>query len=395
MKVYILPEVHAQIKYFVEKSHIEISGLGRIERDSQNNMVVSKIYLLKQENSAASTDICEAAAAQLMYESREDKGSLNFWWHSHVNMGTFWSSTDMATIRQFGKNGFLLSTVFNKKGEFRTSYFQGGNEFLPELFIDQIPTEFSYLATAEQTAAWEKEYEEKCRPKVYTHNLHNFSGRKWNNATGKWEFEDTTQNATGLGYQRTYGGWDGDDDYIPREYADYAKKNGAASDTTTTKSSESVWVSGRKIYSGMDCSGLTTRQLEVLKELEDKDTKECFEQLMLEDFKGEGYTTAPVGDYDEPFLGPLTKMTATAIIEALKKIFYMTPTPKWTDLTPLESSVVIDSYTMTLLDMNEQPTNKELTMYYDFIMKNYMNLSGVEYELLEAEAEHNNEIRVS
>lgn len=183
MKVHILPEVHAQIMYYVNKSNVEISGLGRIEKSSDGSMVVTKIYLLEQENTAASTDIDAQAMAKLMYQTREDKGNLNFWWHSHVNMATFWSGTDMATIKQFGKNGYLLSTVFNKKGEFRTSYFQGGNDFLPELFIDNIETVFSYIPKSLETTEWEAEFNTKCKSKTFAHHStwadsDRWSGRK-------------------------------------------------------------------------------------------------------------------------------------------------------------------------------------------------------------------------
>ena len=167
MKVYITPQCHAEIMHYVHKSNVEISGLGRIQKNSTGDMVVTKVYLLEQENGPATTDIDKDAVAKLMFESREDPGFLNFWWHSHVNMGTFWSGTDMSTIEEFGKNGFLLATVFNKKGEFRTAYYQGATDFLPSVFVDQIETSFMYLPTQEQLESWNKEFETKAREKKY------------------------------------------------------------------------------------------------------------------------------------------------------------------------------------------------------------------------------------
>lgn len=165
MKVYILPECKAEIMHYVDKATGEVSGLGRVQKTTNGDLMVTKVYLLDQENTGSSTDLDEDAVAKLMYESREDEGDLNFWWHSHVNMGVFWSGTDMETIRQFGKNGYLLSTVFNKKNEHRTSYFQGGNDFLPELFVDNIPTNFSYLPSEEQYDEWEANFKAKCKRK--------------------------------------------------------------------------------------------------------------------------------------------------------------------------------------------------------------------------------------
>lgn len=168
MKVYILPEVHAQIMYYVNKSPVEISGLGRIEKASDGSLVVTKAYLIEQENGAVTTDINEDAVAKMMFETREDKGDLNFWWHSHVDMNAFWSGTDMSTIEDFGKKGYLLATVFNKKGEHRTAYFQGTNGFLPQMFIDNISTTFGHLPTQTQLTAWEEDYKTKCKAKTYT-----------------------------------------------------------------------------------------------------------------------------------------------------------------------------------------------------------------------------------
>jgi hypothetical protein len=167
MKVYITPECRAQIMFYVNNTDIEISGLGRIQRDSLGNMVVTKVYLLDQENSAATTDLSEDAVSKCLFETRQDAGDLNFWWHSHVNMGVFWSGTDMATIEQFGSKGYLLATVFNKKGEHRTAYYQGDNGFIPKLFVDDISTSFDQLPTTAQATAWLEEIKTKAKKKEF------------------------------------------------------------------------------------------------------------------------------------------------------------------------------------------------------------------------------------
>jgi hypothetical protein len=166
--VRITPKAHAEIMHYVHKASGEVSGLGRIERASDGTMVVTKVYLLDQENGAASTDISQDAVAKLLFETRADAGSLNFWWHSHVNMACFWSGTDLDTIRQLGDNGYILSTVFNKQGDYRTSYYQGAtpDSFLPPIFVDEIPTVFDYLPTASDRDAWDKEFGEKCKERT-------------------------------------------------------------------------------------------------------------------------------------------------------------------------------------------------------------------------------------
>lgn len=172
MKVIIPRHIHDEIMFYVDKSPIEISGLGRVKKHPNGDMEVVKVYLLEQENTGASTDIDAEAVAKLMFESRKDKGDLNFWWHSHVNMGVFWSGTDMATIQEFGKNGYLLSTVFNKKRQMRSSYFQGGTDFLPQLFIDELETTISSQLPKKVTNKWEKEYSAKAKPKPMPKTKH-------------------------------------------------------------------------------------------------------------------------------------------------------------------------------------------------------------------------------
>jgi proteasome lid subunit RPN8/RPN11 len=218
MKVYITPICHAQIMYYVNKSSVEISGLGRIEKASDGSMVVTKVYLLDQENTGTSTDLCPEAVAKLMFESREDKGDLNFWWHSHVHMNAFWSGTDMSTIKEFGKNGYLVASVFNKKGEYQTAYYQGSNGFLPELFLDKLETHFQHLPSKAEMEVWEKEYKEKAKEKTWQAPTWTSQGKEVG-AQGKTEKKES---AKGLGYDywdNGYGfgygsrGWDGYDDY--------------------------------------------------------------------------------------------------------------------------------------------------------------------------------------
>lgn len=167
MKLHIPPQIHAEIMYHVNKSSVEVSGLGRVKRTTHGNLIVTKVYLLDQENSAVTTDIDPEALAALQYESREDEGDLNFWWHSHVNMGVNWSGTDTDTFEEFGKHGMLIGTVFNKKGEHRTAYYQGGNDFFPFVWVDNIPTHFGHLPSKEQIDVWEKDHKAKCKAKTY------------------------------------------------------------------------------------------------------------------------------------------------------------------------------------------------------------------------------------
>lgn len=358
MRVYITPQVHAEIMYYVNKSHIEISGLGRIQKTTNGDMVVTKIYLLKQENAAASTDICEEAVAQMLFETREDKGDLNFWWHSHVDMNTFWSGTDMATIKQFGKKGYLLSTVFNKKGEHRTSYFQGATDFLPELFIDDLKTQFGYLPTKAEHDGWEKQYLEKCSAKTWHHNTSGMCG----GTSGRWDHTKYS-NASGIG------------------------ENAPA----VTR-----WVNGKKLFAGMSCAGLSKYEMDVLEELEKIQPK----QLELtkgggsdastpsgKEYQGGGFTTQPVGGEASEnselslIIGDYSGSTARELIDWMYAAHHNGKT--YEDLNAEDYAILYDIH-LTIFE-GEQPEDTELQWLLTDITKNWAACMEYEYDILHYE----------
>jgi hypothetical protein len=166
LNVHIPAHIFDEIDYYVQSTKEEISGMGRIVRDG-NTLRVTKIYLPKQENTGSTTDLDEDAMASLMYESRDDEGDLNFWWHSHNTMPAFWSGTDDATITDLGSNGYIVATVFNHKREYKTAYYQGDNGFLPAIYIDDIPTSFHGVVNEERAKQWDKNIKENVVERKY------------------------------------------------------------------------------------------------------------------------------------------------------------------------------------------------------------------------------------
>ena len=119
--LYILPECKKKIQYWANAADGEVSGLGLVEKED-GRMVVKEVYILEQECSGSDTDIDTEAIAKLMTEllqDGKDPAKLKFWWHSHVNMSCFWSSTDDECAETLS-NEFAFSTVVNKKGESKT-----------------------------------------------------------------------------------------------------------------------------------------------------------------------------------------------------------------------------------------------------------------------------------
>jgi hypothetical protein len=99
----------------------EISGLGEVEVKDGEIRVVDTC-LLKQECGGATTDIDPDDLAKWnleMIQAGKDTQRWRLWWHSHADMGVFFSGTDSTCAKDllncFGD--FVVSVVVNRKGE--------------------------------------------------------------------------------------------------------------------------------------------------------------------------------------------------------------------------------------------------------------------------------------
>jgi hypothetical protein len=118
LKLYITPEAKQKLELYTAAASGEISGLGRAYVHN-DDIYVEDIYLLKQECTGSSTDLDPEAVAEFITEliaAGRAPEEIKVFWHSHDNMGCFWSGTDEKTCQSFG-NGWMVSIVVNKKGE--------------------------------------------------------------------------------------------------------------------------------------------------------------------------------------------------------------------------------------------------------------------------------------
>jgi len=183
MKITIPHRINEQIQFFVDKSDIECSGLGKVITTPEGYLV-TEIVLLKQENTATHTEIDASAVAKALFDLRASQGGMYFWWHSHVDMGVFWSKTDRDTIEEIGRNGLCVAVVFNKKKEKRGAVWLKGSELSPNLYFDDVTVMIEEHAevlaarkalelalknsveSAEVKAEWSKEFELKCKEAI-------------------------------------------------------------------------------------------------------------------------------------------------------------------------------------------------------------------------------------
>ena len=119
--LFIDPVAIKKIHYYAQAADGEVSGLGTLIKDSEGRYVVNKVFLLDQESSGADTELNPEAISKLMVDmigKNEDPAQLKFWWHSHANMGVFWSGTDDACAETLSHE-FAFSLVVNKSREMK------------------------------------------------------------------------------------------------------------------------------------------------------------------------------------------------------------------------------------------------------------------------------------
>ncbi len=177
MKITLSELVHSKVKHWVHKQDLEVSGFGLTEVREVNGVkevYVHDCYLLEQEVGMAHTDIDAASLGKLMSRVLADrtlrKYQLNWWWHSHVDMNVFWSSTDVDTIKSIGKNGLCIATVFNKKGEMRSAIsYPTTHPILGEQLqlLDNVDTFFEYNIDP-RTKDWDEEFTLNVKRKTFT-----------------------------------------------------------------------------------------------------------------------------------------------------------------------------------------------------------------------------------
>lgn len=156
-------DVYRKVMHWVHKSQYEVSGLGVIKIEDGGILRVVQAILLPQKNGTATTDIEAEDVNRALFQLRNVEGELKWWWHSHVQMGVFWSGTDDDTIKKFGSGGWVVATVFNQKNEVKSCYYGAHDTKTPwgttsALRLDDLVTKLTPLAV-DDTREWDAEYD--------------------------------------------------------------------------------------------------------------------------------------------------------------------------------------------------------------------------------------------
>lgn len=171
MKIKYASHAWDKIRTWVEMTKEEISGMGCVRREKDGSFYVYEVYLLKQDNTSAFTDIDDEALMALMWELQEldetDNGTryddLKYWWHSHNNMSTFWSGQDEKCIQEKLQHAnWWLSTCHNIRNDVTTRLDIAD----PPTRFDNLKVEIDRVVSPEIKEFCRKEYEEKVTEKT-------------------------------------------------------------------------------------------------------------------------------------------------------------------------------------------------------------------------------------
>ena len=156
-----------KIMYWVlkgEKAKHEVSGFCPVEFDDKV-FTLKDPFLLEQKCSSGDTEIDPVALGKAEFDHRADPMGLKCHWHSHPNMGVFFSHTDKQLIKQLGNETWLLALVFNEKYEIKTGLIYNA-EFLDiktQYFVEDIPVRIIDTVDERQIVAWDKEFEDNVK----------------------------------------------------------------------------------------------------------------------------------------------------------------------------------------------------------------------------------------
>ena len=145
IKISIHEKVIKSIKAYIKVCPKEISGYGEVRKIKDPTLLhcdleITKLFPLpKQVCSGTYTGIGTSTEKPVLFDDFEayveeniptdptwtrgqllkKKNKFAFWWHSHVDMGAFWSGTDEANCNEWSRSDVLVSMVMNKKSEYK------------------------------------------------------------------------------------------------------------------------------------------------------------------------------------------------------------------------------------------------------------------------------------
>ena len=199
VKLIIPLATYRKIMAYTTLSDIEISGFAEVEySEPRNAFIAGEVYLIKQNCTGTGTHMEEEDVSRFELERIKAgaKQLPRIWWHSHVNMGAFFSGIDEDTLKNRQNDTFAIALVVNKRKEMKAKMYIYNEtvtkvmgfsfESKEQVEVDPLPIaiEWDYERIPE---VLKKEVEEKVTakvivPQVYPKSIYrgrtNFNGPK-------------------------------------------------------------------------------------------------------------------------------------------------------------------------------------------------------------------------
>ena len=156
---------YARARYTSEKD--EIGGMAVVNPvPNEDTYLISHPTILKQETSGGNCVLDkEALAAYYVDMALKHGNDVQFmWWHSHGNMGAFWSGTDTKTMDEYASGAWSVFLVVNIKEEYKFRIMAWKPQ---QMYID---TDLEILGVTEKKIpnSITKEVEEQCSTRVWS-----------------------------------------------------------------------------------------------------------------------------------------------------------------------------------------------------------------------------------
>jgi hypothetical protein len=111
------PAVWRQMMAWAIVTNSEVSGMALLEPDGEDDLRLSRVFLLPQLGNAVATQLDPVGMADLMGQLLDegiDPSALRVWWHSHGREAPFWSGQDEQTIEGFAPSA-MVSVVIDHR----------------------------------------------------------------------------------------------------------------------------------------------------------------------------------------------------------------------------------------------------------------------------------------
>ncbi len=104
----------------VKQFSAEIGGMALLEQDEDGDWWIVEPTILKQTVTGSNCNLdAEELSKYYTTEAMENPDVRFVWWHSHANMGVFWSGTDTNTMDADKSIDWSVALVINAKGEYK------------------------------------------------------------------------------------------------------------------------------------------------------------------------------------------------------------------------------------------------------------------------------------